>query len=394
MIWMSEWQHIGNRGFDSLPPVQAFLVTAWQAIGQRCRRLTVSRSNRHSLWGFAFLFALGLSLSVALTSCGSNSNSAPKPDVTLSLVSYSVTQAAYEQIIPKFVQKWQQEHSQNVTFKQSYGASASQACSVIDGSQPADVVHLSLALDTAKIVGAGLIKPGWEKKYPRGGIVTRSTVALVTRADNPKGISTWEDLARDDVRVITPDPKTSGGARWNFLALWGYVTQTGGDEARALEFVTRVYKNAPVLPASAREASDLFFKQNQGDVLLNYEDEVILAISKGEKLSYFIPQVNLSIDNPIAVVDKNADQRGTREVAEAFVDFLYTPEAQREFGKLGYRPVNPNVVAEVSDSYPPIQTLFTVQDLGGWDTIQDKFFKEGAIFDQIQRANKSQADSA
>lgn len=166
------------------------------------------------------------------------------------------------------------------------------------------------------------------------------------------------------------------------------VTQAGGDDAKAQEFTTKVYKNVPVLASNAREASELFFNQGKGDVLLNYEDEVILAQQNGNKLPYIVPDVNISIDNPVAVVDKNVDRHGTRKVAEAFVDFLYSTEAQQEFAKLGYRPVNPSVVAEVSQNYPQIKTLFTVQDLGGWDIVQNRFFAEGAIFDKIQVASK------
>jgi sulfate transport system substrate-binding protein len=167
------------------------------------------------------------------------------------------------------------------------------------------------------------------------------------------------------------------------------VTQTGGDEATAQDYTTKVYKNAPVLTKDAREASDLFFKQNQGDVLVNYENEVILAELNGSKMPYTIPDVNISIDNPVTLVDKNVDKHGTREIAQAFVDFLYTAEAQQEFAKLGYRPVNPSVVAEVASKYPPIKTLFTVQDLGGWDIVQKQFFTDGATFDKIQAASKA-----
>ena len=259
---------------------------------------------------------------------------------------------------------------------------------MIDGKQEADVVHLSLALDTYKIEQAGLIKPGWERKAPKAGVVSQSVVALVTRPGNPQGIKTWADLTKDGLNIITANPKTSGVAIWNFLALWGSVTQTGGDERQALDFITKVYKNAPLLPKDAREASDVFFKEGKGDVLLNYEDEVILAEQNGQKLPYVIPSVNISIDNPVAVVDKNVDKHGTREVAEAFVDFLYTSEAQREFAKLGYRPVNPTVAEEVAPNYPQLQTLFTAQDLGGWNTIQQKFLVDGAIFDKIQATSK------
>ncbi|MCL1469624.1 sulfate ABC transporter substrate-binding protein [Argonema antarcticum] len=350
-----------------------------------------------SLKGFVSLFLVGVSLSAVLASCsGNNSNpsatssggaspGAKTGDVEVTLVSYAVTRAAYEKIIPQFTAKWKQEHNQNVTFNQSYGGSGSQARAVIDGLE-ADVVALALALDTKQIEKAGLILPGWETEAANGAIVTKSVAALVTRDGNPKGIQTWADLAKNDVKVITANPKTSGGARWNFLGLWGSITRTGGDDAKAQEFVNKVYKNVPVLPKDAREASDVFFKQGQGDVLINYENEVILAGLNGEKLPYVVPDVNISIDNPVAVVDKNVDKHGTREVAEAFVKFLYTPEAQREFTKVGFRPVEPTVGEEVANQFAKIKTLFTAQDLGGWDAIQKNFFDDGAVFDKIQSA--------
>ncbi|MBD1903393.1 sulfate ABC transporter substrate-binding protein [Trichocoleus sp. DQ-A3] len=386
---MSKWQYTPKQGMQALAQVQHYLVNALQAIGQWCQQPIRSWWKGRSLWRFVSVFLVGVGLSMAIAACGSNANSASKGgDVKLSLVSYSVTQAAYEKIVPKFVEKWQKEHNQNVTIEQSYGGSGSQARAVIDGSQEADIVHLSLALDTHKIEEAGLIEPGWERKSPRGGIVTRSVVAIVTRPGNPRGINTWEDLTKDGLSIITANPKTSGIAIWNFLALWGSVTQKGGDEAQAREFATKVYKNVPVLTNNARQASDIFFKQGKGDVLLNYEDEVILAQQNGEKLPSVVPDVNISIDNPVALVDRNVDKHGTRQIAQAFVDFLYTTEAQQEFAKLGYRPVNPSVVAEVAQNYPQLKTLFTVQDLGGWDDVQKKFFAEGAIFDQIQVAGK------
>jgi sulfate transport system substrate-binding protein len=370
--------------------VQTHVVEALQAIRQWRQRSLRRWLNRRSLLGFVSLFLLGASLSVAIAACGSIANtSEPQQDVKLKLVSYSVTKAAHDQIIPKFVEKWKKEHNQNVTFEQSYGGSGAQARAVIDGSQEADVVHLALALDIQKIQQAGLIEPGWEREAPKNGVVTRSVAAIVTREGNPKGINNWTDLAKDGVKLIAANPKTSGIAIWEFLALWGSVTQTGGDERQALDYITKVYKNAPVLTKDAREASDLFFKQGQGDVLVNYENEVILAEQNGQKLPYTVPEVNISIDNPVAVVDKNVDKHKTREVAEAFIEFLYSAEAQQEFAKLGYRPVNPNVVAEVTKNYPQVETLFTVQDLGGWDMIQKQFFVDGATFDKIQTASKA-----
>lgn len=327
------------------------------------------------------LFLVGLCLSMVIAAC--STSRAQNRDVELTLVSFAVTKAAYRQIIPQFVQEWKQQHNQNVLFNESYGGSGAQTRAVIDGLD-ADVVALALALDMRKIEKAGLIQPGWDKEPPNNAIVTKSVAALVTRDGNPKGITTWADLTKDGVDVITANPKTSGGARWNFLALWGAVKKTGGDAAAALGFTTEVYQHAPVLPRDAREASDVFFNQDQGDVLINYENEVILAGQRGEKLPYIVPEVNISIDNPIAIVDKNVDKHGNREVAEAFVKYLFTPAAQREFARVGFRPVAPTVAQEVAYKYPQVKTLFTVQDLGGWNTVQQKFFDNGAIFDKIQ----------
>jgi sulfate/thiosulfate transport system substrate-binding protein len=368
--------------------MQSYVMKAWQTIQLSYQHTIRNWLNRRTLQSFVSLFLIGAFLTIAVASC-SRSSSASKNDVKLRLVSFSVTKAAHDQIIPKFVQKWKQEHNQNVTIEQSYGGSVAQAAAVIAGSQEADIVHLALPLDVNKIAVAGLIKLGWETKAPRSGIVSRSVAAIVTREGNPKGINTWADLAKDGVKVIAANPKTSGIAIWEFLAFWGSVTLNGGDEATALDYVTKVYKNTPILTKDAREASNLFFQKNQGDVLINYENEVILAGKNGTKLPYIVPQVNISIDNPVAVVDKNVDKHGTREVAQAFVDFLYSTEAQREFAKLQYRPVNPTVTHEVASKYPPIQTLFTSQDLGGWDIIQKKFFGDGAIFDKVQAASKA-----
>ncbi|MBD2211842.1 sulfate ABC transporter substrate-binding protein [Nostoc linckia FACHB-104] len=362
----------------------------------------ITRFKLNSLKGFVSMFLVGTILSVALAACsgGNGNNSATetpaasnvaanKQNVEVTLVSFAVTKAAHEAIIPKFVEKWKQEHNQTVTFKQSYGGSGSQTRAVIDGLE-ADVVHLALAADTQKIEKAGLIQAGWEKEVPNDGIVSKSVAALVTRPGNPKGIQTWTDLAKDGVKLITADPKTSGVARWNFLALWNSVIKTGGDDAKALDFVTKVYKNVPILTKDAREATDAFFKQGQGDALINYENEIVLAEQKGEKVTSIIPDVNISIDNPVAVVDKNVDKHGNREVAEAFVKYLYTPEAQQEFAKLGFRPVDETVAntKEVADKFPKVKTLGTVKDFGGWDAINKKFFADGAIFDQIQAKNK------
>lgn len=380
-------------------------MSPWQRITQQLQLSQQQPANKSQLLTaikrFVSLFLVGITLSLAVASCGLGTTNNPaassggaspaanKGKVELTLVSFAVTKAAHEAIIPKFVEQWQKEKGQTVTFSQSYGGSGSQTRAVIDGLE-ADIVHLALALDTAKIEKAGLIQPGWEKEVPNEGIVSKSVAGIVTREGNPKNIKNWEDLSKDGVKLITADPKTSGVARWNFLALWGSVLKTGGDDAKALDFTTKVYKNVPILTKDAREATDVFFKQGQGDALINYENEIILAGQKGEKPTYTIPDVNVSIDNPIAIVDKNVDKHGTREVAEAFVKYLYTPEAQREFAKAGFRPVDATVAAEpeFAKKYPPVKTLFTAKDLGGWGEIQQKFFDDGAAFDKIQGSIK------
>lgn len=341
-------------------------------------------------WWFVCLFLVGVSLSLLITACSSsnidnsgNASATSQRDINLTFVSYSVTNAAYEKIIPKFIEKWKKEHNQNITFKQSYDGSGSQTINVIEGLE-ADVVHLSLALDINKLVQAGLIQQGWEKEAPNDAIVTHSVGAIATRQGNPKNIKNWTDLTQNGLNVLTANPKTSGGARWNFLCLWAAVTKTGGNENQALDFISKVYKNVPVLPKTARNATDLFFQENQGDVLLNYENEMILAAQNGAKFSYVIPDVNVSIDNPVAVVDKNVDKHGTRAVAEAFIKFLYTPDVQREFVNIGFRTVDTTILKDAKSNFPKIKTLLKAQDLGGWDTIQKKFFDEGAIFDKIQ----------
>ncbi|MBD2515566.1 sulfate ABC transporter substrate-binding protein [Nostoc sp. FACHB-973] len=380
-------------------------MSLWQRPLKILQAIAEHRTNRfrlNSLKGFVSLFLVGALMSVALAACsggnGSNSSTenptaspvaASKGNVELTLVSFAVTKAAHEAIIPKFVEQWKKDHNQTVTFKQSYGGSGSQTRAVIDGLE-ADVVHLALAGDTTKIEKAGLIQPGWEKEVPNNAIVSKSVAALITRPGNPKGIKTWEDLAKADTKLITADPKTSGIAKWNFLALWNSVIKTGGDDAKATEFVTKVYNNVPILTKDAREATDTFAKQGQGDALINYENEVILAKQKGEKVDYVVPEVNISIDNPIAVVDKNVEKHGTREVAEGFVKYLYTPEAQQEFVKLGFRPVDETLAQtkEVTDKFPKVKTLGTVQDFGGWEEIDKKFFADGGVFDKIQAQKK------
>jgi sulfate transport system substrate-binding protein len=348
------------------------------------------------------LFVIGASLSFAIAACGGGDNASTptaggnaspvsnqSKEVELTLVSYAIPKAAHDAIIPKFVEQWKKEKGQTVTFRQSYGGSGSQTRAVVDGLE-ADVTHLALAADTGKLVNAGLVKPDWTSKVPNNGTVAKTVAAIVVRPGNPKNIKTFQDLTRDDVKWVTADPKTSGGARWNYLVLWNdALKRNNNDEAKAREFVAKAYKNVAVLAKDAREATDAFAKQGQGDALINYENEVILAKQKGEKLDYVAPDVNISIDTPVAVVDQNVDKHGTREVAEAFVKYLFTPEAQAEFLKLGYRPLDASAATKADTAkLPEVKTLASIKDFGGWDEVQKKFFEDGGEFDQTLAASK------
>lgn len=305
----------------------------------------------------------------------------PAPQSIL-LVSYAVTKTAYDTIIPLFEADWKKKTGQSVQIKTSYGGSGSQTRAVIDGLE-ADVVGVALSGDVLKIQEAGLIKPGWEGKNPNNSIITNSVVAFFVRPGNPKHITTWKDLDNKDVDVVTANPKTSGGARWNFLGLYGSVTQLGGSEGDARKYVTTVYKNVDVLPKDAREATDTFVKRHKGDVLLNYENEAILARKTGEwTVPYKLPTPNILIEGPIAVVDKNVDKHGTRKVAEAFAKFLYTPVAQKTFVSNGFRPVTPEGKAFAKGKFQQLKT-FTVAEFGGWANVNKKFFSKGGLWDQI-----------
>lgn len=306
----------------------------------------------------------------------------PPRSQTLTLVSYAVTKNAYDAITRRFAAEWKSKTGQTVTFKGSYGGSGSQTRAVIDGLE-ADVVNLAMAADVSKIEKAGLINPGWQKEAPNNAVPVTSTVAAFVRPGNPKTINSWKDLDNKAVDVVTANPKTSGGARWNFLALWGSITRTGGSEAQARSFITNVYKNVDVLPKDAREATDFFVKRNQGDVLLNWETEAILAKQKGEWTApYKVFSPNVLTEQPVAVVDKVVDKRGTRKVAEAFVRYLYTPTAQKIFVDNGFRPVTPEGKAYARGKFPAI-TTYKVGDFGGWGAVDKKFFGPGGVWDQI-----------
>lgn len=348
------------------------------------------RSIRQSMGAIG----LAIVMMMAIVGCSPKFNQTFDPkansrNVQITLVSFAVTKAVHKAVIPKFIEQWQREKGQTITFKQSYGGSGAQTRAVIDGLD-ADIVHLALGLDVQKIEKAGLIQPGWEKEAPNGAIVSKSVVAIVTRPGNPKNITRFADLAKPGISWITADPKTSGVARWNYLALWNDLIRSGANEVQAQELMSSAYQNAPILTRDAREALDVFFKQAQGDALVNYENEVLFIESKGFKAPYILPPNNLSIDNPIAIVDRNVDKHGNREVVEAFVQYLFSAEVQVEFAKAGFRPIEPEIAntRENLDRFPKVPYLATIQDFDSWSAVQKKFFADGALFDQTQAQKK------
>ena len=301
----------------------------------------------------------------------------------LLVVSYAVTKGAYERILPLFAADWKAKTGQELKIRTGFGGSGTQTRAIIDGLD-ADLATLALSADVLKLQKAGLVKAGWEQELPNGSIITNSTVALLTRPGNPKALRDWRDLVKPGVTVVTANPKTSGGARWNFLGLWGSVSQTGGSQQQAEAFVSNVYKNVDNLPKDAREASDVFLKRDQGDVLLNYENEAILASRSGDlKAPFVVPPVNIRIEGPVAVVDRVVDRRGTRKAAEALANYLFSETAQQIFAEEGFRPTNPTVWERVKSRFAPVKQWFSVKDFGGWKSVNTTFFDNGGLWDRL-----------
>jgi sulfate/thiosulfate-binding protein len=325
--------------------------------------------KKRTLWGLALALAAGL---------------APAKAVTLLNVSYDPTRELYQDYNAAFAKHWKAQTGDDVTVEQSHGGSGKQARSVIDGL-PADVVTLALAGDIDPIAKAGLLPLGWQKLLPHNSTPYTSTIVFLVRKGNPKGIKDWPDLVRPGLGVITPNPKTSGGARWNFLAAWGWALHhNGGDAAKAKDFVSRLYKNVPVLDSGARGATITFVERGIGDVLLAWENEAILAKQQlgPDKVDIVVPSESILAEPPVAVVTKVAERKGTAAVAKAYLDYLYSPEGQAIAAKNGYRPRDPKAGAPYKASFAGLK-LFTIQELGGWPTVQKDYFGDGGIFDQI-----------
>lgn len=304
-------------------------------------------------------------------------------------VSYDPTRELYVAINAAFGRYWKAKSGQAVTIRQSHGGSGKQARSVIDGLQ-ADVVTLALGYDIDAIARRGLIKSGWQAELPNNSAPYYSTIVFLVRKGNPKGIKDWNDLAKPGVKVITPNPKTSGGARWNFLAAWGYGQKTYGSGRKALEFVSGVLRNVPVLDSGARGATTTFVQRGQGDVLIAWENEALLATQKlgAGKFEIVTPSVSVLAEPPVAVVDANVDKHGTRAAATEYLKYLYTPEAQEIIARNFYRPRNPQVAAKYKAQFRNIP-LFTVDgNFGGWTKAQATFFNDGGLFDQAFEAAK------
>ncbi|WP_373370483.1 sulfate ABC transporter substrate-binding protein [Pectobacterium polaris] len=301
-------------------------------------------------------------------------------------VSYDPTRELYQQYNAAFIKHWKATTGEDISIKNSHGGSGKQARSVIDGLQ-ADVVTLALAGDIDALnLNQPLIDPKWQARLPDNSTPYTSTIVFLVRKGNPKQIKDWNDLVKPSVEVITPNPKTSGGARWNFLAAWAYAkAQPGGNDETALKFVTELYRHAPVLDTGARGATISFVQRQLGDVLLAWENEAYLSLHEqgGDQLEIVTPSLSILAEPPVAVVDKVVERKGTQKQAEAYLQYLYSDEAQRIIGKNFYRPRNAKIAEEFKDQFAPVNLVTIDKDFGGWKAAQDKFFNDGGVFDAI-----------
>jgi sulfate/thiosulfate-binding protein len=341
---------------------------------------------RRRLLGLA---ALSLASAVAVTKAPA---AQAQPAVSLLNVSYDPTRELYQDINKAFAAQWQARTGQTVSIRQSHGGSGRQARSVIDGLD-ADVVTLALAYDIDEIADKGKLLPAeWQKRLPHNSSPYTSTIVLLVRKGNPRGIKDWNDLARPGIGVITPNPKTSGGARWNYLAAWGYaLRQPGGNDAAARALVTAIYRNVPVLDTGARGSLTTFTERGIGDVFISWENEALLAIKElgPDKFDLVYPSLSVLAEPPVALVDRNVDRKGTRAAAQAYLEFLYTPAAQEIIAQNYYRAIDKTVAARHARNFPPLK-LFTIDEVfGGWGKAQSTHFADGGLFDQIQRDNSA-----
>lgn len=331
--------------------------------------------------------AAALAAALLLSGCG---GSPDRQRRELLNVSYDPTRELYRDVNESFARKWKTETGEDLEIRQSHGGSGKQARSVIDGLA-ADVVTLALAYDIDEIAErGGLLPADWQKRLPDNSSPYTSTIVFLVRKGNPKRITDWDDLVRPDVKVITPNPKTSGGARWNYLAAWGYAERRYRSPARTRDFMTRLFRNVPVLDSGARGSTTTFVERAQGDVLLSWENEAFLAVNKLGKGQFeiVVPSLSILAEPPVAVVDKVVDQKGTRAAAEAYLKYLYTPEAQELIARHYYRPRDPAVAARHKAQFPEVAMLTIDGNFGGWARAQKIHFADGGEFDRIFRQAK------
>ncbi|NDC53998.1 MAG: sulfate ABC transporter substrate-binding protein [Planctomycetia bacterium] len=303
--------------------------------------------------------------------------------LTLLNVSYDPTRELYREINDAFAKKYAAEHGRPVSVKQSHAASGSQARAVIDGLD-ADVVTLAVWPDVEAVAKSGLIGPDWQDRLDNDSVPYHSVVVFVVRKGNPKGIKDWPDLVKDDVSIITPNPKTSGNGKYSFLAAWGSVITTGGSEDDAQKYVAEIYRRTPVLDTGARAATATFSQKGLGDVHITFESEAHLEVNEsGGELEIVFPTNSIRVDPPVAVVDRNVDKKGTRHAAEAYLAFLYSPEGRAIIAKHHYRPWGDAPPPPAAGETWPTITTYTIDELGGWPTATTKFFGEGGVFDAI-----------
>lgn len=312
-------------------------------------------------------------------------SSAAAADISLLNVSYDPTRELYQEFNAAFGKYWKAKSGDNVTINQSHGGSGKQARSVIEGLQ-ADVVTLALAYDIDAIADAGLIPADWQKRLPHNSSPYTSTIVFLVRKDNPKGIKDWSDLVKPGVSIITPNPKTSGGARWNYLAAWAYaLEQPGANEAKARDFVGRLYRNVKILDSGARGSTTTFVERGIGDVLIAWENEAYLSLKEvgADKLEIVTPSLSILAEPPVTIVDKVVDKRGTRKVAQAYLEYLYSPAAQDLAARHFYRPTDAQVAAKYSKQFVTTKLITVDKVFGGWRNAQKVHFSDGGVFDQI-----------
>lgn len=325
-------------------------------------------------------------ISLWIAGCGkaSETPSAEKDNLELLNVSYDPTREFYAEYNELFCTHWKEESGQDITVTQSHGGSGAQARSVIEGNE-ADVVTLALAHDITAIEESGLIDNGWKEEFGKDSSPYTSTIIFLVRKGNEKNIKDWDDLIEDGVEVITPNPKTSGGACWNFLAAWAYWEERDhGDEKAVKEHMRRMYENVLVLDTGARGATNTFVENGQGDVLIAWENEAYLSMEEyPDQYEIVTPGTSILAQPSVAVVDQNSKEHGTTELSEAYLEYLYSDEAQRLAGEHYYRPSNEEILKEFSEQFNLDMNLVTIDDFGGWDKVYDTYFEDGAIFDQI-----------